>query len=231
MSDDFDDFEERLRRRLGRLDAAVPPGPEVEPPNRSARRSRVRLSTGLPLGAAAGLACIVIVLAVAGAGLQAGRPGPTPVVTVASGSVVSPGASTSVAPGMIVGNAQALPVPGSGNPVIVVATITNATGRDVKLVGASSPVATRAGLYATGGCACTASPGGSGGAGLFDQPMPWWLVRPGETIRLRSGSGKVILEGLARPLGAGETVRVTFLFDSSASVTVEIPVVAQLAEG
>jgi periplasmic copper chaperone A len=128
--------------------------------------------------------------------------------------------------GMTVANAQAVPIPGTTNPVSVTATITNGTGRDDKLLGGSSPVATTVGLYAT--CACTLAPEPTdpvtGIPGVA--PMPWWLIKANETIQLRAGDGEMVLSGLAQPLMAGQTVEVTFEFAYATPVTVEVPVVS-----
>jgi copper(I)-binding protein len=127
--------------------------------------------------------------------------------------------------GMTIIDAQAMPIQGNGNPVIVVATIRNGTGHDDKLVGGSSPVARVVGLYAT--CSCmTPEPTDrvTGIPGLA--PMPWWLIRADETIQLRAGDGEMVLSGLTQPVAAGQTVEVTFLFASADPVTVQIPVVS-----
>src|ERR1019366_7311859 len=125
--------------------------------------------------------------------------------------------------GMTIIDAQAMPIPGNGNPVIVVATIRNGSGRDDKLVGGSSPVTTAVGLYATCGCSPAPTDPVTGIPGLA--PMPWWLIRTNETIQLRAGDGEMVLSGLTQPVAAGQTVEVTFLFASADPVTVQIPVV------
>jgi copper(I)-binding protein len=146
--------------------------------------------------------------------------------------VVAPAAAseTSASPpshgsGMNIIDAQAMPISGNGNPVIVVATIRNGTGHDDKLLGGSSPVATTVGLYST--CACaTPEPmdpvTGIPGLAAF----PWWLIRADETIQLRAGAGEMVLSCLSQPLAAGQTVEVTFEFAYADPVTVQTPVVS-----
>ena len=130
--------------------------------------------------------------------------------------------------GMTIIEAQAMPIQGSGNPVIVVASIRNGTGRDDKLIGGSSPVATAVGLYAT--CSCMTPEPTEPVTGLPGlAPMPWWLIRADETIQLRAGAGEMVLSGLSQPLAAGQTIEVTFLFASADPVTVQIPVVSAVA--
>jgi copper(I)-binding protein len=146
--------------------------------------------------------------------------------------VVAPAAAgeTSASPpshgsGMTIIAAQAIPIPGNGNPVIVVGSIRNGTGRDDKLVGGSSPVAAAVGLYDT--CSCMPpepTDPVTGIPGLAQ--MPWWLIRANETIELRAGAGEMVLSGLSQPLAAGQTVEVTFEFAYADPVTVQIPVVS-----
>jgi copper(I)-binding protein len=217
-----DRFDERLRSRLSALDAAVPTeapavrGVALAPVRRL--RTGARATALLPLGLVLALIVAVVGVALLGASHWPTQNGAAP----ASGRSPTP---QSPAPGMVVADAQAVPIPGSGNPVIVTATITNGTDQDDKLVGASSPVAATAGLYATSGCLCTLAP--SETTGMPDLvPMPWWLIKPNETIQLRAGAGKIVLNGLAHPLTAGQTVEVTFKFAYAQSVTVEVPVIA-----
>lgn len=126
---------------------------------------------------------------------------------------------------MAIIDAQAMPIQGNGNPVIVVAAIRNGTGRDDKLVGGSSPVATAVGLYAT--CSCMTPEPTEPVTGLPGlAPMPWWLIRAGETIELRAGAGEMVLSGLSQPVTTGQKVEVTFMFASADPVTVQIPVVS-----
>ena len=127
--------------------------------------------------------------------------------------------------GMTIIDARAIPIPGNGNPVIVVGSIRNGTGRDDKLVGGSSPVATTVGLYDT--CMCATPEPTDPVTGIEGiAPFPWWLIRADETIQLRAGAGKMVLSGLSQPLVPGQTVEVTFKFADADPVTVQIPVVS-----
>ncbi len=153
------------------------------------------------------------------AGYRDNLPVVAPAATIVSTAAPSHGS------GMNIIDAQAMPVPGNGNPVIVVATIRNGTGRDDKLLGGASPVATTVGLYDT--CSCsTPEPTDpvTGIPGLA--AFPWWLIRADETIQLRAGAGEIVLSGLSQPLAAGQTVEVTFKFAYADPVTVQIPVVS-----
>lgn len=144
------------------------------------------------------------------------------VAPVATGAVLPSHGS-----GMTIIDAQAVPMPGNGNPVMVVGSIRNGTGRDDRLLGGSSPVAATAGLYAT--CACAPPEPTDPVTGIPGlAPMPWWLIRANETIQLRAGDGEMILSGLSQPLAAGQTVEVTFQFAYADPVTVQVPVVSAI---
>jgi copper(I)-binding protein len=119
-------------------------------------------------------------------------------------TTVAAGAATQKAPaaGMVVTDAQAVPIPGLPNAVIVTTTITNRSGRDDKLLGGSSPVATAVGLYAT----CSRMPPEptdpiTGIAGLAQ--VPWLLTRADETVQHIAGDGEMVLSGLSETLTAG----------------------------
>jgi copper(I)-binding protein len=227
-----DRFDERLRTRLSALDAAVP---TVERDLRgvgAARRPgrRVSTSAGLPLGLAAGLVVAVVAVAIVGTTLRVTQNGSAPVAigpVATEASPVATGAGTqSPAQGMTITDAQALPIAGVTNPVIVTATIANGTGRDDKLLGGSSPVAAAVGLYGTCGCSPAPTDPVTGIPGVA--PFPWWLIKANETIQLRAGDGEMVLSGLSQPLVAGQTVEVTFKFAYAAPVTVQIPVVSAI---
>jgi copper(I)-binding protein len=51
--------------------------------------------------------------------------------------------------------------------------------------------------------------------------MSWWLIRAGETIRL---NGSLVLDGVDKSVASGQIVQVTFRFETSAPVTIQIPV-------
>lgn len=52
------------------------------------------------------------------------------------------------------------------------------------------------------------------------------LVAPGATVELVAGRLHVMLVGLKRPLKAGETIRVTAIFEKAGRIEVAVPVVA-----
>jgi copper(I)-binding protein len=156
----------------------------------------------------------------------AGCVAPATTVSTAPATTVST-APPSHGSGMNIIDAQAMPIPGNSNSVIVVATIRNGTGRDDRLVGGSSTVAAAVGLYAT--CACMPPQPTDPVTGIPGvAPFPWWLIRAGETIQLRAGAGEMVLSGLSQPLAAGQAVEVTFEFAYADPVTVQIPVVAAI---
>jgi copper(I)-binding protein len=131
----------------------------------------------------------------------------------------------SPAAGMAVTDSRAIPMPGFERDAIVTARITNRTGRDDKLMGGSSPVATAVGLYAT--CSCMPpepTDPVTGIPGLVQ--MPWLLIKAGETTQLIAGDGEMVLSGLSEPLVVGQTVEVTFKFASADPVTLQVPVVS-----
>jgi copper(I)-binding protein len=178
---------------------------------------------------------LLVLLAVAGCVAPATTVSTAPATTVSTAPATTvstaPATTVSTAPpshgsGMNIIDAQAMPIPGNGDPVIVVATIRNGTGRDDKLVGGSSPVAAAVGLYATCGCSPAPTDPVTGIPGVA--PFPWWLIKANETIQLRAGDGEMVLSGLSQPMAAGQTVEVTFKFAYAAPVTVQIPVVSAI---
>jgi copper(I)-binding protein len=149
------------------------------------------------------------------------RPVPSPSASVT--------ARQSATGGMVIQNAQAVPVNGIGNPVVVTATITNRTGRDDKFLGGSSPTATTAGLYDPCGCLVPGPTDPITGIANI-MPSPWWAIGTDETIQMDINRyGVLVLSGLSHPLTPGQTIEVTFKFANAAPVTVEVQVVAALA--
>jgi len=230
-----DDFNERLTRRLRALDAAVP-RPLIKEGAMSTTRS-TRVATRFPLGLVAGLAVVVAVVAVASATLRSSSSvgadesnapsGSAAAVsqTAAVGSSAPSASASSVVPaaGVVITRVQAIPLAGTGNPVSIVGWIENQTGADISLVGASSPVATSGGLYATSGKMPDLTD--KSGMGNF-RLMTGILIPAGQSLQLRHGDGEIVLNGLAKPLLPGDQVEVTFKFANAAPVTVSVPVVA-----
>jgi copper(I)-binding protein len=125
---------------------------------------------------------------------------------------------------MTITDARAIPVSGNGNPVLVVATITNNTSRDDKLIGGMSPVTEAVSLVMAVGETPGPTDPVSGIPNLA--PIPWWPIAAKETLRFRPGQGVMVLSGLSQPLVAGQTVQVTFEFAYADPVTVQIPIVS-----
>lgn len=120
--------------------------------------------------------------------------------------------------GLVITQATATLLTGSTRSLRIYAAITNASGVDDRLLGASSPVAASGGLYAWP--ACTAAPGGLPCGTRV--PMPWWRIQAGETITI---SGSLALDGVDPSVTIGQSVEVTFRFETSAPVTIQVPVV------
>ncbi len=224
-----DIFNERLERRLKVLDASVPPASDRY--DREAGhvgtggRNRVRVRGRLPIGIAAAVA--VLAVAVASLGLirpssnPGGANGATGSETPASPAVAtSPGESASPEPGMIVTGGAAVLASATDDRLMVHLSITNATGRDDRLVRASSTRAT-AGLYAFS--ACSAVPSGLGGPCSSPLVIPWMALLAGETVEFDG----IVLSGFRTASVPGDTVPVTLLFAFASPVTLQIPVLAQ----
>ena len=133
-------------------------------------------------------------------------------------STSSPPSTAGLPAGMVITQATATLLTGSTRSLRIYAAITNASGVDDRLLGASSPVAASGGLYAWP--ACTAAPGDPPCGTRV--PMPWWRIQAGETITI---SGSLALDGIDPSVTIGQMVQVTFRFETSAPVTVQIPVV------
>jgi copper(I)-binding protein len=111
----------------------------------------------------------------------------------------------------------------SGKYISVTATITNRSGRDDTLVGASSPAASEAGIYATSGCATPASaPSGDELCGKMAGLK--YRIGPDESVELRTGDGEIILGSLVRAVSAGQAIEVDFIFANAPAVPVEVRV-------
>lgn len=207
MNDDFDD---RLTRRLRTLDAAVPRAQTKMGALPATRSGHV--STRLPFGLAAALLAIVLVVGVGSAAIR-------------NSSGIGAGPSASVpadAVGVVITNVEAVPLPGTAKAVSIVATIENKTGRDIKLLGASSPIATSGGLYATSG----EMPDPSDATGIGNLcAMPSLLIPAGESIQLRRGAGEILLTGVAGSQLPGDRFEVTFRFEGADPATVTAVVV------
>jgi len=189
------------------------------------------------LGLAAGVVTVAVVVAVASMTLrtssdvranQSNAPSGTAAAasqTAAVGSSAPSASTRSIVPaaGVVITGLQAIPRAGTGNPVSIVGRIENHTGADISLVGASSPIATSGGLYATSG----EMPDLSDKSGMGNlRLMSGILIPAGQSLQLRRGDGEIVLNGLAKPLLPGDQVEVTLKFESGVSVTLIVSVVS-----
>jgi copper(I)-binding protein len=177
----------------------------------------------MPVGLAVA-AVIVVAIALIGGSLRnspGGVPSPSP--QSSRSTAVQPSAPESAGQ-IVVKDAQAWPRSGIGNPVVVTATLINNSGRDDALIGGSSPIAPSSGLY--GPCAClTPEPTDptTGLPGLF--PEAGLSIKAGATIDT-AGRTVIVLYGLTSPAVPGQSIDVTFRFQSAPSVTVSVPVMS-----
>jgi copper(I)-binding protein len=139
------------------------------------------------------------------------------------------GAAVKATSGMVAENVQVEYYSLTG-PISIAADITNVTGRDDALVGASSPAARTAGLFATSGCMPEPSPTagscGSAAPGIpaGKIPMNFWGITSNATIHLRSGAGEILLIDLVDPVVSGQSIDVTFKFQNSPPLTVQVQI-------
>ena len=108
------------------------------------------------------------------------------------------------------------PTTGVGNPVAGYLVITNATGRDEALVGASTPAASSIELHRT----MSASSGGMTGM----TPVQRISLPAGSTVTLAPGGFHMMLIGLVRPLVAGDTVEIDLVFEHAGNVAIKADV-------
>ena len=109
------------------------------------------------------------------------------------------------------------------------ADLRNDTGIDDAIVGGSSPGAKGGGLYSTCGCLPLKT---DPDTGLVNKNrMTWWKIPAGGRNRqppVRGRGGEMILLGLPGRVAVGDTIEVTFQFQSAGGVTVAVPVVASI---
>lgn len=139
-----------------------------------------------------------------------------------AGPVATRTAQPSYWVGMRITAAQAIPMPGAGDPVLVAATIENETGRDDELIGGTSPLATTVAVYGRVGETPGPTDRVTGLPNLVRiRSLP---IGANEGIRLLPGYGGLILSGFSQPLVAGQTIQVTFDFAHADPVTLQITV-------
>jgi copper(I)-binding protein len=88
----------------------------------------------------------------------------------------------------------------------------------LRLVGAETPVAKRVSLHRD----YQERRGGQVVLGM--RPLPYVEIPPGGRVAFRPGGYHLMLEGLKRPLKAGEKVELTLLFQGGLKVKVNLPV-------
>jgi copper(I)-binding protein len=139
------------------------------------------------------------------------------VFTVLVAGCSSSAAPTTRAGGFIsVYNAWARPAD-AGSQTAAYLTITNGQLKDDTLVGASSPVATSAGVHQT-------TTDASGMTGM--QEAGSVMIRAGQDLVLQPGGYHVMLMGLTKALAVGDTFPLTLTFEQTGPVTVTVEVKA-----
>lgn len=134
------------------------------------------------------------------------------------------GTPSPTGPTMSISDARAVQLPGSKHPILVEATITNVTGHEDALVGGSSSITSHVEIDGTSSCCALPAPTDVG-TGLNDMiRMEWLPITPGQTLILQGGSGHLTLVDPAHIVEPGQTVDVTFRFQESPPVTLQVRV-------
>ncbi len=97
-------------------------------------------------------------------------------------------------------------------------TLENRGKAPVRLVGAETPMAKRVSLHRD------YRETHQGQAVLGMRPLPYVDIPPGGRVAFKPGAYHLMLEGLKRPLKAGEKVEVTLLFQDGTRLKVLLPV-------
>lgn len=97
-------------------------------------------------------------------------------------------------------------------------TLENRGKTPVRLVGATTPIAQRVSLHRD----YRQTRGGQAVLGM--RPLPYVDIPPGAKVAFKPGAYHLMLEGLKRPLKAGEKVEVTLLFQDGTRLRVLLPV-------
>jgi copper(I)-binding protein len=101
-------------------------------------------------------------------------------------------------------------------------------GRDSdRLIGASSPVATKVELHESAG----AQASGHSGHVVEMRPLAEIEVKPGQRIVLRPNATHVMLVGLKEPLKEGASFPLLLRFAKAGTVTIQVPVAKAGAMG
>jgi copper(I)-binding protein len=132
-----------------------------------------------------------------------------------SSSASTPAAGASSAKAPTVSDAWVRPSTGTGDPVAAYLVITNETGRDDALLGASSPAASSVEIHRT-------STDMNGMTGM--KPVARVDVPAGSTVKLAPGETHLMLMGLSQPLQAGGKIELDLLFERAGKVVVQAEV-------
>lgn len=104
---------------------------------------------------------------------------------------------------------------GTADPVAAYLVITNSTGHDDALLGASSPAAASVEVHET-------STDEGGMTGMV--PLGRLDVPAGSTVRLAPGGMHLMLMGLIRPLRVGDSVELDLMFEHAGRLVVQAEV-------
>ena len=97
-------------------------------------------------------------------------------------------------------------------------TLVNRGDKPLRLLGAETPVAERVSLHETYHLQR------EGQTVMGMRPVPHLDIPPGGRVELKPGGYHLMLEGLKRPLEAGEKVELTLVFQGGLRVKVLLPV-------
>lgn len=100
-------------------------------------------------------------------------------------------------------------------------TLVNRGPTPLRLLGARTPLAERVSLHES----YTMEHQGHTMTGM--RPLPYLEIPAGDRVALRPGGPHLMLEGLKRPLKAGERVELTLLFSGGRTLRLLLPVEAR----
>jgi copper(I)-binding protein len=167
-------------------------------------------------------AALAIVVACSSSGSTAAPTMAESMAPAASAAASLDAGASPAAGGMTVQGAWAREtIPGTTETAVYL-TITNGTGSDDSLVGASSPVG-MAGVHEVVPVG-SVDPMSSQAPMMGMQPVAKVAIPAGGTLELKPGSYHIMITGLAQALKAGDTVEVTLTFEKAPPVTVKAEV-------
>jgi copper(I)-binding protein len=116
--------------------------------------------------------------------------------------------------GIVLEQAWVRPAPAGVGASVAYGVIRNTGRKPDALVSVATPAARTAGVHVS-----------VSHAGVMSmEPIASLPLPPGAAVALKPGGLHVMLEGVTRPLKAGETVALTFRFKTAAPLTVRVPV-------